>query len=93
MKTRINLAIDKDLLSTIKTFAMRNDISLSELVEEYFRLVKLKLKNKAKNDIPGKVEKKKKTPILSNRELREEYYEARAEKYGFKSNPGRKRNT
>lgn len=95
MKARLNLTIDHDLLSTIKTYANRNDISLSKLVEECFRQMKLKLKNKtkAKNGLLEKKEKQKTLPVLSNRELREEYYEARAEKYGFKGNTRRKRNT
>jgi len=39
MKERLNLTIDGALLEAIKAYAVRKEMSVSELVEGYFRLV------------------------------------------------------
>jgi hypothetical protein len=36
MKERLNLTIDRELLETMKVYAAGKDMSLSELVENYF---------------------------------------------------------
>ena len=39
MKERLNLTIDGDLLNAMKAYASRKEMSVSELVESYFRSV------------------------------------------------------
>ena len=39
MKERLNLTIDGALLEAIKAYAVRKEMSVSELVESYFRNV------------------------------------------------------
>lgn len=39
MKTRISLTIDDKLLSTTKAYARRKHTSVSELVENYFKII------------------------------------------------------
>jgi len=40
VKERLNLTIDGALLEAMKTYAASKDMSVSELVESYFRAVK-----------------------------------------------------
>jgi hypothetical protein len=91
MKARLNISIDQDLLTTIKAHAMRNDTSISELVESYFRV--LALKQLRRSNLLDMVEKLNIPPIDPKRDLIKEYYEARTRKYGHKSVPRRKRNS
>ncbi|HTR28030.1 MAG TPA: DUF6364 family protein [Puia sp.] len=39
MKERLNLTIDGALLEAVKAYAARKNMSVSELVENYFRIV------------------------------------------------------
>ena len=39
MKSRLNLTIDTDLLLTIKSLARKKQKSISEMVEEYFKVI------------------------------------------------------
>jgi hypothetical protein len=91
MKTRINLTIDKDILSVIKAFVMRNNTTVSELVETQFRLIAMK--QLRKSNLIEKVEKLKIPPIDPSRDLIAEYYEAMGKKHSGKSVSRRKRNT
>jgi hypothetical protein len=91
MKARLNISIDHDLLNIIKAHALRNDTSVSELVEGYFRV--LALKQRRKSNFLEMVENLNIPPIDPKRDLIKEYYEARTRKNGFKSVPRRKRNS
>jgi DNA-directed RNA polymerase beta' subunit len=80
MKVRINLTIDDHILNKIKRYAANKQISVSELVETYFK--NLTKPDKRKNIIEL-VDDLKKPAIQSGRDLKKEFYEDQAGKYGF----------
>jgi hypothetical protein len=80
MKTRLNLTIEESLLDNIKNYALRNEVSVSELVEQYFK--KLTRPTKKKSIIEA-VQKLKKPNIDPDIDLKELYYKENAKKYGF----------
>ena len=47
MKTRLNLTIDDNLLSSMKVYATKQQMSISELVENYFKRITKPAKRKA----------------------------------------------
>lgn len=55
MKVRLNLTIEDDLLNKIKRYAASKQVSVSELVEEYFKTIAKP--KKQKNSIIDLVEK------------------------------------
>lgn len=80
MKTRLNLTIEESLLSKIKLYAAEKHISVSELVEQYFiRLAK----PARKNNLIELIESLPKPEIDFDVDLKKQYYEERASKYGF----------
>ena len=80
MKARLNLTIDNSLLEKIKQFAASKQISVSELVEEYFKSV---AKSKSRKNIIDLVEKLPRPDISSNQDLKKDFYEEQSKKYGF----------
>jgi hypothetical protein len=80
MKTRLNLSIDNELLNHIKAYAANKGSSVSELVEEYFKMVVRPSKRKNIIDI---VEKLKQPAIDKKADLKELFYKEQARKYGF----------
>ena len=80
MKERLNLTIDGDLLNVIKAYAAKKQMSVSELVEGYFRSVTKPVREKNILDL---VRGLKKPAISEGADLKELYYKEQAEKYGF----------
>lgn len=82
MKTRINLTIDPEVVRKGKRIAARQNKSLSQIIENFLKSIPdkdeeplfMKMVREAKMKGPG--------PI-TNREIREEYYESLREKYGL----------
>lgn len=81
MKTRLNLTVDENLVYKIKEYADLKHISVSELVEEYFK--KVVEKPVKKNSLIELIESLPKPEIDFDVDLRKQYYEERASKYGF----------
>lgn len=80
MKSRLNLTIENSLLEEVKIYAVKQQRSVSDLVESYFKKVTkpAKLKN-----IVDLVEKLEKPTINDNADLKDLYYKENAKKYGF----------
>ena len=80
MKERLNLTIDGDLLNAMKAYASKKQMSVSELVEGYFRTV---TKPVQKRNILDLVRELKKPVLPDDADLKELYYKEKAGKYGF----------
>jgi hypothetical protein len=80
MKERLNLTIDGELLNAMKAYAAKKQMSVSELVESYFRTVTKPVQRKNILDL---VRGLKKPAISDELDLKELYYKEQAEKYGF----------
>ena len=80
MKARLNLTIDETLLSRIKKYSESNKISISELVEQYFKSISKPVKKESIIDI---VERLKPTKFNVDADLKQHFYEDQAGKYGF----------
>ena len=80
MKARLNITIEDTLLSTIKVYAAKNNKSVSELVEEYFKSISKPSKRK---NILQLIEKLDTPSIDIDSDLKESYYQDKAKKYGF----------
>ena len=80
MKARLNITIEDTLLSTIKVYAAKNNKSVSELVEEYFKSISKPSKRKNILQLVDNLD----TPSIDiNSDLKESYYQDKAKKYGF----------
>jgi len=81
MKARLNLTIETELLSEIKAYAADRKVSVSELVEDYFR----KIAKPAK--VPAIFEMVRNLQIPDDCEngidWKKQYYEDNKAKYGF----------
>jgi hypothetical protein len=71
MKKRLNLTIDDALLDNIKVYASNKQMSVSELVENYFKTITKPAKRKS---IINLVEKLERPKIDSKVDLKELYY-------------------
>lgn len=80
MKARLNLTIDNALLENVKGYAMKQQTSVSELVESYFKIVTKPSKRK---NIINMVEKLEKPVIDAGADLINVYYQDKSKKYGF----------
>ncbi len=80
MKAKLNLTIEQNLLSQMKQYAANQRRSISEIVEDYFRTVS---SNKKKESFVEMIDKLPKPSINPDIDLTEEYYKAKASKYGF----------
>lgn len=80
MKSRLNLTIENSLLEDVKSYAVKNKRSISDLVESYFKKVTRPSKRKNIIDL---VEKLEKPSINDNTDLKDLYYKENAKKYGF----------
>nr|WP_068890470.1 DUF6364 family protein [Pedobacter panaciterrae] len=80
MKAKLNLTIDETLLSRIKTYSESNKVSISELVEQYFRSIS---KPKRHENIIDMVEKLKPAKLNVNADLKAGFQEEQAGKYDF----------
>ncbi|HEY9044569.1 MAG TPA: DUF6364 family protein [Ohtaekwangia sp.] len=79
MKVRLNLTIEDDLLNKIKRHAASKKVSVSELVEEYFKTIAKP--KKQKNNIIDLVERLPKHSVPSSQDLKKGFYEGQARKY------------
>lgn len=80
MKVRLNLTIDDNLLNKIKRYAASRKVSVSELVEEYFRTL---LKPKRRKNIIDLVEKLPEHSVPATEDLKKGFYEEQSGKHGF----------
>ena len=84
MKKRLNITIEEDLLEKIKEYAETKDRSVSDLVQDHFRTL-LKPPATLPNGMTL-VEYMKSLPKFEfpeNFEYKEEYYRAKAKKWGY----------
>ncbi|HEY4060848.1 MAG TPA: DUF6364 family protein [Puia sp.] len=80
MKERLNLTIDGALLDSMKAYAVSRQMSVSELVESYFRTVTKPVQRRNILDLVDKLEK----PAIDTRsDLKELFYKEQGGKYGF----------
>ncbi len=80
MKTRLNLTIDNSLLENMKGYAVKQQTSVSELVEGYFKTVTKSSKRKNIIDLVEQLDK----PVIENdADLKDLYYQAKSKKNGF----------
>ncbi|MHB1180150.1 MAG: DUF6364 family protein [Daejeonella sp.] len=80
MKSKLNITIDQEILEQMKRYAIHQKMSISEIVENYFRAIS---NPKPKNSLVEMIDKLPKPAIEANINLKEEYYKAKAEKYGL----------
>lgn len=79
MKARLNLTIDQSLLEDVKQYATLKNTSVSELVEEYFKVI-IQPKKKSFIELIKELPKPK---IDENFDWKEEYYKDKMKKYGL----------
>ncbi len=80
MKARLNLTIDEKLLDSIKAYAARQQKSVSELVENYFKNLSRPSHRKHIIDFVKDLEPPK---IKPEEDLKELFYQEQAKKHGF----------
>lgn len=80
MKTRLTLTIESNLLEDVKSYAVKQQKSVSELVEGYFKSVTKPSKRK---NILHLIEKIDKTVITADADLKDLFYNENAKKQGF----------
>lgn len=79
MKARLNLTIDQSLLEEVKQYATLKNTSVSELVEEYFKVI-IQPKKKSFVELIKELPKPK---VDENFDWKEEYYKDKMKKYGL----------
>ena len=79
MKARLNLTIDQSLLEDVKQYATLKNTSVSELVEEYFKVI-IQTKKKSFVELIKELPKPK---IDENFDWKEEFYKDKMKKYGL----------
>jgi len=82
MKTRLNITIEDGLLPQIKEYAASREVSISQMVEDYF-LSLIKPNTRKKSIIEMVEELEAPSQIDNDLDLKQSYYEQRSEKYGF----------
>ena len=78
MKERLNLTIDAELVESMKAYAASKQMSVSELVESYFRTVTKPLQRKNIVDLVDGLE-----GLAPDRHDDESYYKEVGERYGI----------
>jgi hypothetical protein len=81
MKARLNLTIDNALLETMKGYALKQQTSISELVEDYFKTLTKPAKKKNIITMVEKLEKPSAVDVKAD--LKSLYYQDKAKKHGF----------
>jgi hypothetical protein len=71
MKERLNLTIDAELVESMKAYAAGKQMSVSELVESYFRTVTRQM---PRTNILDMVDQLEKPAFDTNADLKELYY-------------------
>ncbi len=80
MKARLNLTIEEGVLARIKQYAEERNISISELVEQYFVQIS---KPARKSNLIELIESLPKPVISDDIDFKKQYFEDKASKYGF----------
>jgi hypothetical protein len=79
MKARLHLTIDEHILKEVKKVAVKKKISVSEMVEEYFKVItkpKRKLLTEILDELP-------KPNLPEDFDWKEEYIKDKMKKYGY----------
>jgi hypothetical protein len=83
IKTRLNITIEKSVLSHVKEYAASHQLSISRIVEDYLKsiIAKQSVKKESIIDIIEKLE----TPSQFNeqQDLKKAFYEEQSGKYDF----------
>lgn len=80
MKARLTITIEENILSDVKHFALKQHISISKLVENYFSALTKSAKKKNIIDLIENLE----VPIIEkDADLKELYYKNQTGKHGF----------
>lgn len=80
MKARLNLTIDQALLESMKTYASNKQISISELVETYFKRISRPARRKNILHLVDQLD----TPVIDPKaDLKELFYQEQSGKYGY----------
>ena len=80
MKSRLNITIDDHLLTSIKTYAASKQMSVSELVEDYFKTI---VRPSRRKNILNLIDSLPAPSIGKNADLKDLFYQEQASKYGF----------
>ena len=80
MKAKLNITIEEGLLSSMKAYAIKQETSISELVERYFKSL---TKPTKRNNIINQVEALEPPAVDANADLKELFYLEQASKYGI----------
>jgi hypothetical protein len=80
MKDRLNLTIDGKLLEAVKNYAAGKQISVSEMVQSYFKSVTRPVRRKNILDLVDKLERPVIDPAVNLKDL---FYKEQEKKYGF----------
>ena len=80
MKARLNITIEESLLKNVKCFAEEHNTSVSELVENYFKMI---VKPKKKKSLSELIKELPKPKLEENFNWKEEYYKGKKKKYGL----------
>jgi hypothetical protein len=80
MKDRLNLTIDGELLEAVKNYAAGKEMSVSEMVQSYFRSVTRPVRRKNILDL---VDKLNRPGIDPQSDLKGLFYKEQEKKYGF----------
>jgi hypothetical protein len=80
MKSRLNITVEESLFVPAKRYAARNNTSLSQMVEFYFKMLGRPRRQKNVIDI---IEKLPKPSFKTNTDLKEAYYTDQKKKHGF----------
>jgi hypothetical protein len=80
MKSRLNITVEESLIVQAKRYAARNNTSLSQMVEFYFKMLGRPRRQKNVIDI---IEKLPKPSFKTNTDLTEAYYTDQKKKHGF----------
>ena len=79
MKARLNLSIDTDILKEVKKLSAKKNMSVSEMVENYFKIItrpKKKLLTEILDALP-------KPNLPEDFDWKEEYIKDKMKKYGY----------
>ena len=80
MKARVNLTIEESVLHNTKLYAEKKGVSISEIVEDYLKIVSKQAKRRTIKDL---VEELEPVNVDPGADLKESYYQEQAKKYGF----------
>lgn len=80
MKSRLNITVEDDLMNKAKRYASRHHVSLSQLVERYFRSITRQVR---RQNVIQIVDQLPKAHIEENTNLKEAYFEDQKKKHGF----------